>query len=127
MNSGSKTLYWALTLLFVVPLGLSGLTYLMQMPFNVHGLDHLGYPHYIMPFLGTAKILGVVAIVWGRFEKLKEWAYAGFAFDLLLATYSHLSSGDGARASFPFIMLVIMFASYVQWKTRKPIPRVSPV
>lgn len=88
----------------------------MQMQANVQGLDHLGYPHYIMAFLGIAKILGVIAILYGRFETLKEWAYAGFAFDLLLATYSHLSSGDGARASFPFIMLIIMFVSYMQWK-----------
>jgi uncharacterized membrane protein YphA (DoxX/SURF4 family) len=119
MKPDSKTLYWTLTLLFVVPLGLSGVTYLMQIAVNVQGLDHLGYPHYIMPFLGIAKILGVIAIVWGRFEKLKEWAYAGFAFDLLLAAYSHVESGDGARASFPVIMLLIMFGSYMQWKIRQ--------
>ncbi len=113
-----KFSYWLFTLLFVVPLGLSGVTYLMQIPANVQGIDHLGYPHYLMAFLGIAKILGVIAIVWNRFEVLKEWAYAGFAFDLLLATYSHLASGDGPRASFPLIMLIIMFASYWQWRAQ---------
>ena len=127
MKHASKPLYWIVTLLFAVPLGLSGITYLMQIPVNVQGVDHLGYPHYIMPFLGIAKILGVTAILWGRFPTLKEWAYAGFACELVLATYSHLASGDGARASFPFFMLVVMFLSYAQWKasavhTRAPLP-----
>jgi len=117
MKFGGKPLYWTFMLLFVVPLGLSGITYLMQFAPNVQGLDHLGYPHYILPFIGIAKVLGVIAIVSNRSQTLKEWAYAGFAFDLLLATYSHLMSGDGARASFPFIMLLIMFVSYAQWKT----------
>lgn len=119
MKSANKTMYWVFTLLFAVPLGISGLTYLMKLPVNVQGVDQLGYPHYIMPFLGVAKILGVTAILWERSTTLKEWAYAGFTFELLLATWSGLEAGHGARSSFPFIMLVIMFVSYAQWKMQQ--------
>ena len=50
---------------------------------NGEGLVHLGYPVYLLKFLGAAKKLGVLAIVTGKFPAFKEWAYAGFAFDLL--------------------------------------------
>jgi hypothetical protein len=48
----------------------------------------LGYPVYLLPFLGVAKILGAIAIVIPGFPRLKEWAYAGLAFDLIGAAYS---------------------------------------
>jgi len=39
-------------------------------------MTHLGYPIYFMKILGTAKLVGVAAILYGRFSRLKEWAYA---------------------------------------------------
>jgi hypothetical protein len=55
--------------------------------------EGLGYPKYIIPFLGVAKFLGVVAILIQGFPRIKEWAYAGLFFDLIGATYSAISSG----------------------------------
>ena len=111
-----KIVYWVFTLLFVVPIGAGGITYLLGLPMNVEGIVHLGYPVYLLKLLGVAKLLGIVAILTRRYLTLTEWAYAGFTFDLLGASYSHLSSGDGPKALFPLIMLAIMFVSYAQWK-----------
>jgi hypothetical protein len=55
--------------------------------------DGLGYPKYIIPFLGVAKFLGVVAILIPGFPRIKEWAYAGVFFDRIGATYSAISAG----------------------------------
>lgn len=75
---------------------------------------HLGYPVYLLPFLGTAKILGVIAVLLPRFSRLKEWAYAGLVFDLTGALYSHLSVGDPPTAwGFPLIGLVLVGGSYL--------------
>ncbi len=41
------------------------------------------------------KILGVIAIVSKKSDTLKEWAYAGFFLDLILATAAHYDAGDG--------------------------------
>jgi len=49
---------------------------------NVEGMVHLGYPVYLMKFLGVAKIVGVLAIVMGN-PTLKEWA------SLLLSAARH--------------------------------------
>nr|WP_265333553.1 DoxX family protein [Paenibacillus guangzhouensis] len=68
---------------------------------------HLGYPSYLLPFLGIAKLLGVIAIVVPGFPRLKEWAYAGFVFDLSGAMYSSISVGDPASN---WVMFFIGFA-----------------
>jgi len=36
-----------------------------------------------MKIMGFANILGGIAILTGRLPRMKEWAYAGFAFDFL--------------------------------------------
>ena len=48
-----------------------------------------GYPTYIIYPLAGAKLLGLFAIWNPKFNVLKEWAYAGFFFDAVLASGSH--------------------------------------
>lgn len=69
---------------------------IMSVPNAVALFNHLGYPTYLLPFLGIAKLLGVVAIIIPGFPRIKEWAYAGFVFDLTGAMYSSISVGDPA-------------------------------
>jgi hypothetical protein len=63
----------------------------------------LGYPLYLLPFLGVAKLLGVIALMFPGFPKLKEWAYAGFTFNLSGAIYSGI-----AASGFDPKMLVLL-------------------
>jgi DoxX-like family len=46
---------------------------------------------------------------------MKEWAYAGFSFDFLGATASHLITGDVAYALFPFVFFLLLLVSYTLW------------
>jgi uncharacterized membrane protein len=88
-------LYWTFTGLFALAMLLSGIQNALVTPDSVAILNHLGYPEYIIPFLGVAKILGAIAIVVPGIPRLKEWAYAGLFFDLTGATYSAIMT-DGA-------------------------------
>ena len=48
----------------------------------VDSMIALGYPLYFMRMLGVAKLLGAVALIAPpKLPTLREWAYAGFAFD----------------------------------------------
>ena len=118
MKATAKTITvtkWIFTLLFAVPLLASGVAYLLTAPPVVEGMAHLGYPFYFIRFLGIAKILGAVAILAGIFPRIKEWAYAGFAFNLIGAVYSHLCSGDGPKAIVPLVILIFGAFSYFYW------------
>ena len=106
---------WIFTVLFILPLLGSGAGYLLAARPIVEGMAHLGYPFYLIRFLGVAKILGSAAVLTGIFPRIKEWAYAGFTFNLLGAAYSHLCSGDGPKALAPLIILAFGAVSYFYW------------
>jgi hypothetical protein len=109
--------YWIVTGLFVLGQGFSVVQYLREAPRMVETITGLGYPIYFMKILAVAKILGIIAILYGRPAVLKEWAYAGFTFDVLGAFSSHLASGDRLYvAAVPLIFLALQLASYLLWK-----------
>jgi hypothetical protein len=84
---------------------------------GVDVLQHLGYPIYFMIIVGVAKLLGVIAILQNKFKAIKEWAYAGFAFNFLGAIASRAFVGDGpADLIPPIVMVVFLFATYYFWK-----------
>src|ERR1044071_987116 len=89
-----KLLFWIFTTLFSGFMLLGAIPDLLRTTETLMFFRHLGYPPYLLPFLGTAKALGVAAILCPGFRRLKEWAYAGLAFDLIGAVYSHVSVGD---------------------------------
>ena len=113
----AKWIYWVLTAPFGLMVGAGGLALLAGAAPNVEGITHLGYPVYLCKILGTAKLLDVIAILYGRLETLKEWAYAGITFNLLGASASHAFSGDGfGKVIVPVIMLGFVLTSYRLWK-----------
>ena len=69
--------------------------YFFQHDIAVKAFTVLGFPTYIIYPLAIAKILGLIAIWSNKSKVLKEWAYAGFTFNLLLATSAHINEGDG--------------------------------
>ena len=89
-----KIAYWISTALFAFMMLGSAIPDVLSSPVAVKGMhEGLGYPVFFIPFIGVAKVLGVIAILVPRFSKLKEWAYAGLFFDLIGATYSIIAVG----------------------------------
>jgi len=76
-------------------------------------VDHFHYPTYFMGLLSVAKILGVIAILIPGFPRLKEWAYAGFAYDLIFVVYSMIAVKDPASGvAFVGVFIVILVLAY---------------
>ncbi|GAB3697877.1 DoxX family protein [Spirosoma flavus] len=106
--------YWILTGLFAFVMTGSAIPNILVNSMSVQGFSEMGYPTYIIPFLGWAKLLGSIAILVPGFPRLKEWAYAGLIYDLLGATYSVANSGKDVSNWAPiFIFVALGFASYV--------------
>jgi hypothetical protein len=114
-----KILYWLITIPLLVIMGVSAYLYLTSAPQIVEGVKTLGYPVYLLKILGIAKTLGVLAILYGKFRTLKEWAYAGFVFDVIGAAMSHHFSGDPVwKVATPIIVLLFILASYFLWRKK---------
>jgi hypothetical protein len=117
----TRVLYWTLTIIFALAMFLDGIGGVTQQEAGQEVMRHLGYPLYVLIIFGVAKLLGVIAIVQTKFQAIKEWAYAGFAFNFLGAFASRAFAGDSfGETIFPLIMLAIMFLPYFLWKKYQP-------
>jgi uncharacterized membrane protein YphA (DoxX/SURF4 family) len=106
--------YWVSTGLVAAAFLFGGVFDLTRSPEVAQGLAHLGYPLYFAIILGAWKVLGALAIVAPGLPRLKEWAYAGIAFDLSGAFFSHAAVGDDAgKMITPLVILAITVASYL--------------
>jgi len=114
-----KIIYWVSTILFVLANLFSGITSIMRTESGVELMKGLGYASYVLIILGLAKVLGSIALVQDKFRTLKEWAYAGFTFDILGASASFAFTGSPISAVLsPLIFLAVMFVSYFSWKKK---------
>jgi len=105
-----KILYWIFTSIVSLAFAGSSIMYLTKSQQLVDGFKFLGYPQYLIPLLGVAKLLGALALINPWFSKLKEWAYAGFTFTLVGAIWSHISTNTPFTS--PLVFLVLLGLSY---------------
>lgn len=89
------TAYWLTTILGPASFLMGGYLGVTRDPQMLATLHHLGYPDYFAIILGTWKILGALAVLAPGLPRLKEWAYAGFFFELTAAAASRMLVGDG--------------------------------
>ncbi|WP_158798795.1 DoxX family protein [Pedobacter sp. L105] len=78
---------------------------------------HLGFPNWFRIELGTAKLLGAIAIAIPAIpSRVKEWAYFGFFISFSSALLAHYNAGDPAfNLVPPFLMLFILVTSYLTY------------
>lgn len=117
VSKATRVWYWIVTIIFAAFMLFSGIGGLIGSEAGDVVMAGLGYPLYLNTILGIAKILGAIAILQTRFRVIKEWAYAGFTFDMVGALLSFLLSGMGiGPALFIIPSLIVMFVSYWLWK-----------
>jgi DoxX-like family len=122
----TKIIYWILTGLLSVLMLFSAIVSFKENPDGLAMMKHLGYPYNVLQLLSVAKILGVIAILVPGFPRLKEWAYAGFTFDLTGAIYAGLSAGDPIGQWIPvFIGLALIFGSYIFYHKKMRAQKLS--
>ena len=109
-----RIFYWVLTALLAAWLVAGGIFDSTHAPAAMALLHKLGYPDYLASFLGACKLLAVPALLYPPARLLREWAYAGIAFDVLGACFSHLAVKDDLGATItPLVMLVLAIGSYL--------------
>lgn len=105
-----KIIYWITTSLFCHAMLGSVVLFLWRRPEVECVFQGFGYPKYLVVPLCVAKILGVVAIVTKKSETLKEWAYAGFFFNLVLAAAAHMNVGLNEAAVQPALIVLLLIS-----------------
>ena len=117
-----KIAYWGTTALASLAL-FGSLTYLTGSEQVVSGFAKAGYPQHLRIVLGIAKPLAAIVLLLPGLALLKEWAYAGVTFALVMAIISGYLSGDVKSWILAPVVLVLVAVSYL---TRPPNRRLAP-
>src|SRR5881396_3319763 len=117
-----KIAYWTGTVIACLAL-FGSLTYLTGSQEVVAGFAKAGYPQHLRIVLGFAKPAAAIVLLLPVLALLKEWAYAGVTFALVMAFIAANASGESVPVrSMPLVLLALLLVSYV---TRPPSRRLS--
>jgi len=114
-----KIIYWIATAALTLLMLFSASMYFFNHDMIVQVFTSFGYPTYIIYPLAVVKLLGLIVILSNKGGALKEWAYAGFFFDFILAFFAHYMIGDGEQA-LSVVGLVVLLTSYFLGKKVRP-------
>jgi len=107
-----RIFYWVVTGPLIALMLFASWNYIFNHALIVDVFNKLGYPTYIIYPLAVAKLLGVIAIVTNKSRTLKEWAYAGFFFNFVIALSAHINVGDKQFAP-ALVCVILLVASYL--------------
>jgi uncharacterized membrane protein len=121
-SKATNVAYWIFTALVALMMVQGGISELLHTEGSVQIMRALGYPDYLNTILGIAKLLGVAAILLPVPRTLREWAYAGFTFDVGGAIASFVGAGMvNWTLLIPIFSLALVLASYAMWRRREAI------
>jgi hypothetical protein len=85
------------------------------------GIRHLGYPPYFGVTFTIFKVLGAIVLIVPRIPpRVKEWAYAGFAFDFIFAFISNVAvDGFTGISLLPLVIFAILITSYITYHKKQ--------
>jgi putative oxidoreductase len=115
--------FWIFTALFCLEMSFTA--YYELLPQGAEAFTRLGFPApYFRIELSLAKVAGVVALLIPMIPaRLKEWAYAGFAINLVSALITHLSLGQGPQSWSPSAITSVLWGfSYFFWRRLQSTP-----
>jgi len=112
----NKIIYWVATGLLSIMMLMSVGMYFFNHAEVSKTFNALGFPTYIIYPLAIAKLLGLVGIWTNKIKALKDWAYAGFFFNFILAIAAHVMIKDGEHMP-AIVALVLLLVSY--WYSKK--------
>ena len=121
-TSGQRGLavgFWIFTALFCLEMAFTAYYELRMLPAAAQAFTRLGFP---APFfrveLSWAKVVGIVVLLLPMIPaRAKEWAYAGFAINLVSALIAHFCIHDRVAAIVPSSITSVLWGfSYFFWR-----------
>jgi hypothetical protein len=118
--------FWISTILFALQMGFTAYAQL-RLPQVAAAFVRLGFPAYFRIELSWAKFAGLAALLLPMVPaRVKEWAYAGFAYTLISAIIAHLAVGEGVKAwgwaAGTGVLWALSYFCFRRLQTRKVVP-----
>jgi hypothetical protein len=111
--------FWIFTALLCLEMSFTVYYELLKLPDAAQAFARLGFSSNAFRIeLSWAKVAGIVVLLLPMIPaRLKEWAYAGFAINLISAIIAHSSIHDRTAAFVPSSITSVLWAfSYFFWR-----------
>jgi hypothetical protein len=89
-TKGEKTIYWVATGYMLLLMMWSAVTYHIFHDGMASFFVAFGYPAYLVYPLAYLKVIGVIVIITNRYNNLKDWVYATYYINMILAFVAHV-------------------------------------
>lgn len=109
---------------------ISGYFEISKNPYTYPKTLQMGYPPYFILLLGIAKVAGVIALWQNKIKWLREWAFAGFTFDVIFAFFSGYATGiydDCLKAMVAFIALISAYSLFRDLNRKKVVLKIPSI
>lgn len=74
--------------------------------------EMIGFPAWLVYPLGIVKVLGIIGMYNTKYKLLREWAYAGYLYNCLLALAGNALCPEGEFTGGAVVAVVLLLVSY---------------
>jgi uncharacterized membrane protein YphA (DoxX/SURF4 family) len=120
-STRNKYLYYFSIVLGGIFFIISGVFEITKNPATYPKTLSMGYPPYFITALGIAKVLGAFVLMLPWTKKWREWAFAGFTFDVIFAFISgvHIQSlTECIKSGTALIFILLVYSLYLKYEGR---------
>jgi len=108
----NKIIYWIATSLLSLILLFSASMYVFKNEMVEQLFVGFGYPTYLIYPLAFVKIVAIIMLFTQKSTFIKNLAYAGLFFELILAFFAHVMIKDGGQIM-ALVALILLITSYI--------------
>lgn len=121
MNAKTKKLiYQASTALFSLSMLFAVGFYFFKHGYVSDYFEMIGFPRWLVYPLGIVKILGIIGMYNNNYPKIREWAYAGYFYNCVLALAGNALCPEGEFTAGAVVAIILLVTSYLYRQKVKP-------
>lgn len=113
MNPKMKRyIYLGSTAAFSLSMLLAVYFYFFKNDYVSNYFEMIGFPAWLVVPLGIVKILGIIGMWNRKFLTIREWAYAGYFYNCVLAFFGNLLCPTGEFTLAAVVAIALLVVSY---------------
>lgn len=89
-TKSEKVLYWSATAYMLLLMMMSVVSYHLNHDRMAMMFVTFGYPAYLVYPLAYLKLIGIIVVITNRYNNLKDWVYATYYINMILAFVVHV-------------------------------------
>lgn len=89
-TKSEKVLYWSATGYMLLLMTMSVVSYHINHDRMAMMFVAFGYPAYLVYPLAYLKLIGIIVVITNRYNNLKDWVYATYYINMILAFVVHV-------------------------------------